>query len=191
MTRIVDSKRVREGYATVTVLTLADDQGQEHQREVVSFGEAVCVLPFDPVRRVCLVVRLPRAPLIWAGVEAELIEAPAGMIDPGETPEASARREAFEETGVVLGALERVATCWTSPGVVAERVHLFLAPYGPSDRRGAGGGLADEHESITVEELRLAELWRLADEGALQDMKTLTLALSLRANHPDLTAGVA
>jgi len=86
MTRIVKSERVREGYANITVLTLADDQGEEHQREVVSFGEAVCVLPFDPARRVCLVVRLPRAPLLWAGIEAELIEAPAGMIDPGEAP---------------------------------------------------------------------------------------------------------
>ena len=138
MTRIVKSERVREGYANITVLTLADDQGEEHQREVVSFGEAVCVLPFDPARRVCLVVRLPRAPLLWAGIEAELIEAPAGMIDPGEAPEATARREAFEEAGVGLGALELVATCWTSPGVVAERVHLFLAPYGASDRKAAG-----------------------------------------------------
>ena len=186
MTRIVKSERVREGYANITVLTLADDQGEEHQREVVSFGEAVCVLPFDPARRLCLVVRLPRAPLLWAGIEAELIEAPAGMIDPGEAPEATARREAFEEAGVGLGALELVATCWTSPGVVAERVHLFLAPYGASDRKAAGGGLAREHEDINVQELPLAELWRLADEGRLQDIKTLTLALSLRARRPDL-----
>ena len=186
MTRIVKSERVREGYANITVLTLADDQGEEHQREVVSFGEAVCVLPFDPARRVCLVVRLPRAPLLWAGIEAELIEAPAGMIDPGEAPEATARREAFEEAGVVLGALELVAVCWTSPGVIAERVHLFLAPYEASDRKGAGGGLTHEHEDITVDELSLAELWRLADEGQLQDMKTLALALSLRARRPDL-----
>ena len=191
MTRIVDSKRVREGYANITVLTLADDQGEEHQREVVSFGEAVCVLPFDPARRVCLVVRLPRAPLLWAGVEVELVEAPAGMIDPGEAPEATGRREAFEEAGVVLGALEPVATCWTSPGVIAERVHLFLAPYGMADRKGAGGGLAHEHEGITVEELPLDELWRLADEGGLQDMKTLTLALWLRIRRPDLAESAA
>ena len=186
MTRILRSERVREGYATVTLLTLADDHGAEHQREVVSFGQAVCVLPYDAVRRVCLVVRLPRAPLLLAGVTEDLIEAPAGMIDPGEAPEATARREAFEETGVVLDDLDPVATCWTSPGVVAERVHLFLAPYRAADRKGAGGGLAAEHETIKVEELPLADLWRLLDQGRLHDMKTLALALSLRARRPDL-----
>ena len=186
MTRIVRSQRVREGYATVTLLTLVDDRGSEHQREVVSFGEAVCVLPYDTARRTCLVVRLPRAPLLLAGVAEPLIEAPAGMIDPGEAPDATARREAFEETGVLLGELEPVATCWTSPGVIAERIHLFLAPYQAADRKGVGGGLADEHEDIRVEELALADLWRFADEGRLQDIKTLTLALALRARRPEL-----
>lgn len=186
MIKILRSERVRDGYATVTVLTLADDHGSEHQREVVSFGEAVCVLPYDPDRRVCLLVRLPRAPLLHAGVQEQLIEAPAGMIDAGEVPEATARREAFEEAGVVLGALEPVATCWTSPGVVDERVHLFLASYDASSRKGRGGGLAEEHENITVQELPLAELWRLVDRGGLDDMKTLALALALRGRRPDL-----
>src|SRR5215469_7521958 len=138
MVQIVRSERVRDGYAKVSLVTLVDRRGEEHQREVVSFGEAVCVLPYDAARGVCLVVRLPRAPLLLAGVDDLLVEAPAGMIDDGEAPEATARREAFEETGVVLADLEPVATCWSSPGVVAERIHLFLAPYGEHDRQGAG-----------------------------------------------------
>ena len=68
MTRIVRTEKVREGYATVTVLTLADAHGALHQREVISFGVAACVLPYDPVRKVALVVRLPRAPLLMAGI---------------------------------------------------------------------------------------------------------------------------
>ena len=99
MPRIVNSRLAYDGYAKVTLLTLTDDTGEEHNREVVSFGESACVLPYDPERRVALVVRLPRAPLLLAGVAANLIEAPAGMIEGAEGAEAAIRREAMEEAG--------------------------------------------------------------------------------------------
>ena len=168
------------------VVTLLDDAGAEFEREVVDFGQSACVLPYDPARRVALVVRLPRAPLLAFGVATPLIEAPAGMIDAGESAETCARREAFEEAGVRLGELESVAVCWPSPGVLAERSHLFLAAYGLSDRTGVGGGLASEHEGVEATEQTLAALWTAAQEGELQDLKTLTLLLALRSRHPAL-----
>jgi nudix-type nucleoside diphosphatase (YffH/AdpP family) len=187
MPRIVDSRLVYDGYAKVTLLTLAeDDGGGLHQREVIDYGRSACVLPYDPDRKVALVVRLPRAPLLRDGVAELLVEAPAGMIDPGETAEACIRREAMEEVGVALTDLEPVAVCWPSPGVLAERTHMFLAPYAAADRIGAGGGLAAEHEDITVQELALADLWRAAELGDLRDLKTLTLVLTLRARRPGL-----
>ncbi|MFI4933324.1 MAG: NUDIX domain-containing protein [Caulobacterales bacterium] len=186
MTRIVNAKPVREGYVTVTVLTLVNADGARHQREVVSFGQSACVLPYDPARKVALIVRLPRAPLLFEGVETPLIEAPAGMIEPGESAESAIRREAMEEVGVELGALEPVAAVWPSPGVLAERSHLFLAAYTEGDRRGSGGGLETEHEGIVLEEVALAELWRLAQAGGLADLKTLTLVLTLHARRPEL-----
>jgi nudix-type nucleoside diphosphatase (YffH/AdpP family) len=186
MPRIVDTRLAYDGYAKVSVLTLAEDDGQQHQREVVDYGRSACVLPYDPHRKVALVVRLPRAPLLRDGVAEPLIEAPAGMIDAGEAPETTIRREAMEEAGVALAELEPVAVCWPSPGVLAERTHLFLAPYTAADRTGAGGGLAAEHEDITVEEIALADLWRATEQGALRDLKTLTLVLALRARHPRL-----
>src|ERR1700761_9412098 len=121
MPRIVRSRLAYDGYAKVTVLTLDDAPGDEHSREVVSFGQSACVLPYDPDRRVALVVRLPRAPLLFEGIEPYLIEAPAGMIAPGESADTTIRREAMEEAGLELTALESVAFCWPSPGVLAER----------------------------------------------------------------------
>jgi nudix-type nucleoside diphosphatase (YffH/AdpP family) len=165
---------------------MADDAGETFQREVVSSGRSACVLPYDPARRVALIIRLPRAPVIWSGVTTALIEAPAGMIEEGESAETTIRREAMEEVGLVLRELEPVAVVWPSPGVLAERSHLFLAPYAAADRQGPGGGLAEEHEGIVAEELALARLWDLAEAGGLQDMKTLTLVLALRTRHPDL-----
>jgi nudix-type nucleoside diphosphatase (YffH/AdpP family) len=186
MIRIIRTERVRDGYAKVTLLTLADDQGGEYQREVISFGHAACVLPYDPERKLAMVVRVPRAPLLLAGIEASLIEAPAGMIDAGESPEAAARREAMEETGVRLSELEPVASCWSSPGVVAELSHLFLACYAKSDRVDVGGGLEAEHEGVRPEEMPLVELGRLQAAGSLSDMKTLLLVQALRLKRPDL-----
>ena len=186
MVRILDSRPLRHGYVTVTSLTMADDKGETFQREVVSFGHSACVLPYDPARKVALVIRLPRAPLIQAGIETPLIEAPAGMIEAGESAETTVRREAFEEAGIVLGDLEAVAVVWPSPGVLAERSHLFLAAYGAADRRGPGGGLAEEHEGIAVEEMALGDLAGLAQSGGLHDMKTLALVFSLRIRRPDL-----
>ncbi len=185
MVRILRSSAERKGYVTVTTLTLADDDGAEFQREVVSFGHSACVLPYDPVRKVGMVVRLPRAPLLLEGVETPLIEAPAGMIEAGETAETAIRREAMEEAGVVLHEIEPVVTAWPSPGVLGERTSLFLAAYSAADRKGAGGGLASENEGITVEEMPLAELRRLAAQGELQDLKTLVLVLALQARRPD------
>jgi nudix-type nucleoside diphosphatase (YffH/AdpP family) len=186
MTRVISAETARKGYVTVTVLTMADGDGPSYLREVASHGQSACVLPYDPARKVAWVISTPRAPLIFQGIEAPLLEAPAGMIDAGETGEVAARREAFEEVGLALGALEPVAVAWPSPGIMAERSHLFLAAYEPGDRRGAGGGLAREHEGIVAQEVALGELWRLAEAGELHDLKTLTLVQALRIRRPQL-----
>lgn len=143
------------------------------------------MLPYDPERRVAILVRQFRAPVFHAAGEAEMLEAPAGMLDEDE-PGNGARREVLEEVGLTLAVLEPVAAVWTMPGISTERMHLFLAPYGPGDRIGAGGGVAGEHEAITVAETALADLAALADRGALTDLKTFALLQTLRLRRPDL-----
>ena len=51
MPRIVNSRLAYDGYAKVSVLTLAGDDGEEFRREVVSIGQSACVLPYDPSGR--------------------------------------------------------------------------------------------------------------------------------------------
>lgn len=174
-----------QGYSTLMMATLVARDGGVIRREIEHHGNSVGVLPYDPQRRTALLVRLPRAPVIWTGGPAELTEAPAGMIDDGD-PEAAARREVFEETGVELHDLEPVGVVFTAPGVSSERMHLYLAPYAAADRVGEGGGAEGEQENITVLEVPLAELWRQVEDGGLQDIKTLTLALALRVRRPEL-----
>jgi hypothetical protein len=63
---------------------------------------------------------------------------------------------------------------------------LYLAPYSAADRVNAGGGIASEHEAIEVAELGLDLVWQMVERGELDDMKTLTLVLTLRLRHPEL-----
>lgn len=187
MTVTVQSREVvYKGWSSLSRVTLSDGNAT-FNREVEDHGRAAAVLPFDPERRVALLVSMPRAPVLLAGSSA-LIEAPAGIIDPGEDAEGCARREAEEEAGVRLDALDFVANIWSSPGVTTERIALFLAPYSSVDRIGVGGGIAAEHENITVIELALSELAAHADAGELTDVKTLAMVQSLRLRRPELFA---
>ncbi len=178
-----------DGWFRVLVAHMKGADGAGFKRLIEDHGAGCAVLPYDPGRRVALVVRLPRAPVLLAGGSGEdLIEAPAGLIDDGEAPDAAGRREAFEETGVELGALEPLGQIWTMPGVSTERMWLYLAPYEAAQRTGPGGGLAGEQENITVEEHPLSDLARMADAGSLTDLKTLLLLNTLRLRRPDLFA---
>ncbi|MFC7556825.1 NUDIX domain-containing protein [Pseudoroseomonas wenyumeiae] len=114
-----------------------------------------------------------------------MLEPAAGRLDEAD-PEACARREALEETGLRLTQLEPVAYVWTMPALSTERAWMYLAPYAEADRVAAGGGLAEEHEEIEVLELPLAELAAMADAGTLTELKLLLLVQTLRLRRPEL-----
>lgn len=90
-------------------------------REVVRQAGSVAALPVLTDGRVVLVRQYRYA------VDAHVWELPAGRRDPGEAPEAGARRELEEEVGLRAGALERIAEFWTTPGFCDEVMHLFRA----------------------------------------------------------------
>ena len=117
------------------------------EREQFLRGNVVGVLPYDPASDSVLLVEQFRPGAIHQAPEPWLWEIVAGAIDEGETPEAAARREAREETGLELVRLEPISHYLTSPGAGPEEVHVFL---GECDLAGAGGlhGLADEDEDI-------------------------------------------
>ena len=181
------TRTIHDGWASFLVAEVTTPDGAEVAREIEDHGEAVCVLPYDPERRVAVLIRQFRAPPFFTAGVAELLEAPAGLLDEAD-PEAGVRREAYEETGLRLSRLEPLSTVWSMPGISTERMHLYLAPYGEADREGPGGGLAEENEAITVVEMPLAELAAMSEAGEITDMKTLALILGLRLRRPDLFA---
>ncbi len=184
MAEVLQVTQVYEGWSDFSLIRFRLDDGAEVERCVEDHGDAACVLPYDPERRVALLVRQFRAPATVKG-EAPFEEPPAGLVDEGESPEACARREAEEETGLKLRSLEALGRFWSSPGSSTERCSLFLAEYSAADRTGEGGGV-DEHENVETLELPLAELAARADRGELRDLKLAVLVLSLLRKRPEL-----
>ncbi|OUC52677.1 hypothetical protein CA262_24105 [Sphingobium sp. GW456-12-10-14-TSB1] len=181
---IVTAQSVLTGWVNVSRVEVRMPDGATVERHVEDHGDGAVVLPYDPERRMALLVTQPRAAVLLAGGTAP-VEAIAGRLD-GETPEACALKEAWEEGGVTLKSLEFVVHLWSMPSISTERLHLFLAPYGLSTRVGSGGGCLHEHENISVHEIPLIDLARDASNGRILDAKTLILILSLKDRYPHL-----
>src|SRR6185437_15390568 len=154
---------------TRTRVALHDSQGRtfEIDHEVYRHGFAAAVLLYDADRSVVLLVRQFRmAPWLAEGAT--------------EMPEAGARREALEETGVEARELVHAFDAYMSPGGITERISCFTAAYSPADRKHAGGGVdADEH--IEVVEMPFEEALRLIGLGGIRDAKTIALIYHARA----------
>lgn len=135
-------------------------------REVFERGHAAAVLPYDPARDQVLLVEQFRVGALAAEVAGGpwLLELVAGIIESGETAEEVVRREAVEEAGCELGALERVCDYLVSPGGTSERTCLFV---GRADLGEAGGvhGLDEENEDIRVHVIDAEEAIAMADDG--------------------------
>lgn len=176
---------IHQGWNTFGIATITEPNGIVVQRALEDHGKAACVLPYDPERRVALLVRQVRVgPMFW-GEPGEVVEAPAGGVDEGDAREAAVR-EAFEEAGVRLTTIEPVFDGYSMPSVSSERISLYLAPYAQADRIGTGGGVGHEGEQMVVLEVSLVELAERAAAGGINDMKTALLIQTLRLRRPEL-----
>ena len=137
-------------------------------KDVVVHGPAVAVVALDRENRVTL-VRQERVP---AG--GKLLELPAGGVEEGESPLATAQRELREETGLHGGDWAEIATFFTTPGFCDEKMHLFLAT-----GLEQGEPLPQGDEELELVRVPREEVASLLDE--VEDAKTLAgLLLFLR-----------
>lgn len=147
-------------------------------------GHASVVLPYDPVRDEVILIEQFRAATFIAGEPRPWMWEPvAGMIDPGETAEATARREAEEEAGVTVTDLDLVGRSYPSSGASGEFIHIFVG-LADFSSLSEGGGVASEHEDIRRKVISFQELIQAVDAHAFQDMPLMTAALWL-ARHRD------
>lgn len=172
---IIECGVVYDGYVRVQKLALrhalhAGGWCRVIARELVERGDAVAVLPYDPVLDAVALVRQFRIGAWGNGCDPWLVEAVAGIVEPGESPEDVARREAVEEAGCTLGRLFRVCAYYASPGVLTETIAVYV---GVADLSSAGGNYGLDHEGEDIEAFVLPwnEAWAQMQEGKFHDHK--------------------
>jgi 8-oxo-dGDP phosphatase len=179
-------------YLHGVLVTLRTDQvqmpgGELAKRDVVEHPGAVAIVALDPDDRVLLIrhYRHPAGHLLW--------EIPAGLRDvAGEDPRATAERELLEEAGYRASDWQELADFFTSPGILTERVRVFLArglTWVPESERG---GHVPEHEEahLLVRWLPLRQAVRLFLAGDLHNGVTAVGVLSAYAAQQGGVAGL-
>jgi nudix-type nucleoside diphosphatase (YffH/AdpP family) len=183
--RIKDVRLLSDSYGKLNSTTLdwrrGDGEWHTQERESYDRGDAATILPYNLVRRTVVLVRQFRYPAFVEGYDELMIETIAGLLD-GEAPEIRIRAEAEEETGYRLHKITKTFEIFTSPGIVTERIHCFVAEYEPEMRVGPGGGLAHEGEDIEVLELSIDEAMAMIGDGRIVDAKTIILLQYARLN---------
>jgi ADP-ribose pyrophosphatase len=141
----------------------------DNEREIVEHPGAVAIVAVDAQDRIVFVRQL-REP-----ARKELLELPAGTVDEGEEPLATAQRELAEETGLRGGEWRHVSSFWTTPGFCRELMHLLFA-----EGVEEGERQPDDDESIELVRIPVADI--ASRLGDLEDAKTLAgLLLYLRS----------
>lgn len=167
--RVLGSRTVFEGrILRVRVDEVEAADGHRATREVIEHGGAVGIVIVHE-EHVVLVRQYRHA------TGEELLEIPAGKLDPGEDPTACAMRECVEEVNLRAAGLEHWVTYYTTPGFTNELFHIFYGDdFTPQE------GKTDPGEVLRVERVPLGDIDRRIRSGDVRDAKTL-LGLSLLA----------
>jgi ADP-ribose pyrophosphatase len=169
--KVITSEKVYQGRAlSVRVDEVELRPGQVARLDVIEHTGAVTLLPLDADQNIWF-VRQYRHP-----ARQELLELPAGTLNPGEQPALAANRELQEEIGMRAGRLEELASFYLAPGYSSELMHVYLAQdLTPSQLA------PDADEFLSIEKIPASQVMGLVMRGELHDAKSLaTLLLAAR-----------
>ena len=154
------------------------NDGSIRDREVIVHPGSVVIVPLVSEDKVCLVE------VLRVAVGATLLELPAGTLDRDEPPLATAARELAEETGYRAGRIEPGGEFWMSPGILRERMHLFVA-----HDLTAGEQALEPGELITTRVVSWREAVAMCLDGRIEDAKSVAALLTVDARRRAASQG--
>jgi ADP-ribose pyrophosphatase len=140
--------------------------GAHHVFDIILHPGAAVILPVLDDGRLVLIRNYRVA------VGEELLELPAGTLDGAEPPEACAARELAEETGFRAGRIEPLVSFFSTPGILTQRLHTFVA----TDLR-PGTAARETGEQIDVTPMKLDDALAAVRAGRITDGKTILALL--------------
>lgn len=147
-------------------VTHVSPDGTPHEKDIVRHPGAVTILPLLEDGRICLVENYR------AAVQERLVELPAGTLEPPEEPVKTALRELAEETGYRAAHIEQLTTLCMSPGILDEKMHVYLAT-----GLTAGEMALEPGEDIRVVRLAWDEVLNMVRFGRIRDAKSVAALL--------------
>jgi ADP-ribose pyrophosphatase len=150
---------------------LLEPGGKPAERDVIRHNGSVVILAMDNSKS-------KKNP--WIVIERQyrhaanqyLWELPAGKLDPGEDALAGAKRELAEETGYSAKKWKPLVEYYASPGFLGESMIVFTA-----EGLVAGDARPEDDEDIEFRLVKLSDVLKMIEKGAIKDGKTLTSVL--------------
>ncbi len=147
---------------TVEKLKVTLPDGSPAMREVIRHNGGAAIIAVDDDKNVYMVRQFRIA------TGGEMLEIPAGKVEPGEDPMECASRELTEETGYTASNVEFLASVYATPGYCSEKLHVYMAT-----GLKAGNPHRDQGEFLNVKVYKLAELKEMVEKGEIQDAKSV------------------
>ena len=161
--KTLSSETIYQGRAVkILVDTVEMPGGRITTREIVHHSDCIAIIAIDDDDNILLVSQFRKA------VEKELLEIPAGGIEPGEDPVTAVIREMQEETGYLPQKVESLGGFYSAPGYCTEYLYLYLATGLVPSRL-----FAEDTEGIKVVRVSPNQISGLIAAGTIQDAKSI------------------
>ena len=169
--KIISNKIIHDGFFKMNEVILRYKKydgswSKDIKRELFGGAQVSAVLPYDPAKKEIILIQQFRPGTISKNFENYLDEIVAGIIDKGESPEMTAKRECFEETGCEVKKLTPIQGYFPAPGSSESFYHLFLAEIETFNGERIMG-LKSENEDIFVKSYKIDHVREKLESGKI------------------------
>ena len=169
--KIINKKKIYSGFFKMNEITLKykkfdNSWSKNIKRELFGGAQVSAVLPFDPVKKEIILIQQFRPGTISKNFNNYLEEIVAGIIDPGEDPLTTAKRECYEETGCKVKKLTPIQGYFPAPGSSESFYHLFLGEV-ETFKGERIMGLKSENEDILVKSYKIKDVKKKLQNGEI------------------------